>query len=164
MLIVADTTPIISLMKAGHLNLFHKMFGKVVIPQAVYRELTENPNYAEEAEEISNCNFLRVENVENQISVKILRNVTGLDQGESESIVLVDEKKADLLIIDEHKGRSVAKQMGVTFTGTVGMLLQAYDERYLSKCDVEDCISRLKESNIRISESLYKIVYEHIGK
>ena len=49
MLIVSDTTPIISLMKAELLDLLEKMFGDVYIPQAVYDELTSNPNYPVEA-------------------------------------------------------------------------------------------------------------------
>ncbi len=42
MIVVSDTTPIISLMKAGRLELLHKLFGTVYIPEAVYQELTEN--------------------------------------------------------------------------------------------------------------------------
>ena len=39
MIVVADTTPIISLMKAGQLELLQKLFGDVYIPKAVYREI-----------------------------------------------------------------------------------------------------------------------------
>lgn len=45
MLIISDTMLIISLMKAGQLSLLEKMFGSVVIPKAVYDELTVNKNF-----------------------------------------------------------------------------------------------------------------------
>lgn len=42
MIVVSDTTPIISLMKAGQLELLQKLFGVVYFPQAVYRELNSD--------------------------------------------------------------------------------------------------------------------------
>lgn len=49
MIVISDTTPIISLMKSSQLTLLQKLYGTVLIPAAVYRELTENPAYAKEA-------------------------------------------------------------------------------------------------------------------
>lgn len=40
MIVVSDTTPLISLLKIGRLDLLEKLFGNVLIPQAVYEELT----------------------------------------------------------------------------------------------------------------------------
>lgn len=162
MIVVSDTTPIISLMKVGQLELLQKLFGVVYIPEAVYRELIENEAYPEETRVVQECNFLLVENVQNEKSVIILRNFTGLDAGESEAIILADEKKSAVLLMDEHKGRQVAKKMGITITGTIGILAQAYDERLLVKEDVERCIEQLKESGIRISEKLYQKLKEHV--
>ncbi len=46
---------------------------------------------------------------------------------------MYEEKKADLLLIDEHKGRSVARKMAVEHIGTVGILMLAFDENLLTK-------------------------------
>lgn len=162
MIVVSDTTPIISLMKAGKLELLQKLFGVVYIPEAIYRELTENEAFSEEARLIQECEFLYVEEVDNGKSVAILRNFTGLDDGESEAIILADEKHSDVLLMDEHRGRQVAKKMGITITGTIGILAQAFDEGMLTKEDVEGCVERLKESGIRISEKLYHKLREHV--
>ena len=45
MIVISDTTPIISLIKIDKLFLLQKLFGKVIIPQAVYDELVSNPKY-----------------------------------------------------------------------------------------------------------------------
>jgi len=50
MIIVSDTTPIISLMKIDQLDLLEKLFKKVKIPVAVYHELTTNQKFKQEAE------------------------------------------------------------------------------------------------------------------
>ena len=113
MIVISDTTPILSLLKAGRLDLLQKLYESVIIPEAVYNELTINPLFKDEKEKIAGCPFLRVEKAENLKSVRILRDVTGLDAGESEALIIYDEKQADLLLIDEHKGRSVAKRMSV---------------------------------------------------
>lgn len=162
MLIVSDTTPLISLLKAGQIALLQRMFEKIIIPDAVYQELTRNPAYSDEAVIIKESDYICVEHVKNIESVKILRNVTGLDAGESEAIVLMDERKADLLLIDEHKGRQVAKQMGMSLTGTIGILLRSYDKGFLTDKEVEACLNILKDNKIHISKALYDLIYEHI--
>lgn len=54
MIIISDTTPIISLIKSGHLELLEKLFGEVLIPEAVYGELISNITFKEEAAQIKN--------------------------------------------------------------------------------------------------------------
>ncbi|MFQ9961348.1 MAG: DNA-binding protein [Roseburia inulinivorans] len=95
MIVVSDTTPLISLLKVGHLDLLDKYFGEVQIPQAVFDELTSNKRFALEAEEIRNCPYIRVVQIEDDKSVDIIRRVTGLDLGESEAIILTDNLHSD---------------------------------------------------------------------
>lgn len=130
MIVISDTTPILSLLKAGRLDLLQKLYESVIIPEAVYNELTINPLFIDEKEKIAECPFLRVEKAKNLKSVRILRDVTGLDAGESEALIIYDEKQADLLLIDEHKGRSVAKKMSVEYIGTLGIFMLAYDKKF----------------------------------
>lgn len=164
MIVVSDTTPVISLMKAGQLELLRQLFGVVYIPEAVYRELTDNEAFSEEVRMVQECEFLYMQKVNNGKSVAILQNFTGLDAGESEAIILADEMNSDVLLMDERRGRQVAKKLGIRITGTIGILTQAFDEGMLTKEDVEKCIERLKESGIRISEKLYQRLNMEIGK
>lgn len=77
MIVVSDTTPIISLLKAGQLELLQKLYKIILMPQAVYRELTENPVYVNEADIIKNADFLLAVTVKNIKSVNVLRAVGG---------------------------------------------------------------------------------------
>ena len=64
-MIVVSDTPIISLLKTGQLELLQKLYQTVLVPQAVYRELTENPAYINEADIIKNADYLLAVTVEN---------------------------------------------------------------------------------------------------
>ena len=49
MIVISDTTPMISLLKINRLDLLEKSFGEVLIPNAVYEELTADKRFIEEA-------------------------------------------------------------------------------------------------------------------
>ena len=133
----------------------HKLFGKICVPRAVYDELTGNINYQNEALIIQNCDFIKEVTINNYQSVSILKRATGLDLGESEAIVFSDEIKADLLLIDELKGRLVAKSMGLPIMGTLGILTLAYKEKLIDKQNIIKCIDIMKTAGRHISEKLY---------
>ena len=156
MIVVSDTTPLISLMKIGRLELAEQLFGEVQIPDAVYTELNANPQFLEEAQQIQSSSFIKRVVIDDSKSVDLLRRATGLDRGESEAIILSDTSHADLLLMDEVKGRQVAKQMGLHLMGTVGMLRVAYEEKLLSYDDIIECIGILRVNGRHISDRLFK--------
>ena len=158
MIVISDTTPIISLIKINRIDLLKKLFGEVFIPETVFKELTTNLVFKNESEIVKSATFLKTVKVKNLKSLKILQSTSGLGAGESEAIILADELKSDVLIIDERRGRKVAKNLGIAITGTAGILIQSYDEKLLSSTEVKQCLEHLKNSNIRLSDSLIQEV------
>ena len=154
MIIISDTTPVISLIKINRLDLLEELFGEVLIPDAVFRELTTNVTFKEEADIVKSSEFIKVSSIQNRKSLEILQAASGLDAGESEAIILADELKSDVLIIDERRGRKVAQNLGIAITGTIGILIQAYHEKILSEEEVKSCFEYLKNSSIRLSDTL----------
>ena len=123
------------------LDTFRRMKEKeVLIPQAVFDELTSDKRFQVEADQICQKEFIFVKRVNVPESVNILKRATGLDQGESEAIVLTDELKADILLMDEARGRNVSAQMGLSIMGTIGILMAAYVEKELTADEVRECI------------------------
>lgn len=164
MIIVADTTPLISLMKIGQLDLLEKLFGEVQIPEAVFKELIYNSNYPEESKLIRESKFIIKVSVNDTSAVELLRRSSGLDAGESEAIILSDSLNASLLLMDEVKGRQVAKQMGISLMGTLGLLLVGYKENILTKQQIVECIDIMRKSGRHISETLYQQLLAKISE
>ena len=73
MIVVSDTTPLISLLKINRLELLEKLYGFVYIPRAVFDELTVNTKYQAEADEISNAKFIECKDITNIQALKILQ-------------------------------------------------------------------------------------------
>ena len=162
MIVVSDTTPLISLLKIGRLDLLKKLFGEIFIPQAVFNELTVDERFQMEANQIKNEKFILVKTVNNLEPVGILKRAVGLDQGESEAIVLADELKADLLLMDEAKGRKVSVEMGHRIIGTIGILMAAYEEQKLTSDEVKDCIDGLQRSGRHIGQKHYMMLLNRL--
>ncbi len=163
MIVVSDTTPLISLLKIDRLDLLEKLFGSVLIPEGVFHELTENPAYSDEAEQIRSCAFIEIKSVDRN-SVSLFQKRTGLDLGESEAIILTDELNADLTLLDEQQARAVAKNIGLTIMGTVGILGTALNRGYLTPNDIRQYITVFRENQRHIDEALFRKLLDDFAR
>ena len=164
MIVVADTTPIISLLKLNRLDLLKELFKTVFIPQFVLQELTVNINYQSEAEAVLKAEFIKAQNVNDRSAVHVLMKVNMLDRGESEAIILADELGAEVLLIDERKGRKIAKQLGINLSGTLGILMKAFDRKLLNTSEVLSYLDELQRNNRQLGQKLIDQVKQHIGQ
>lgn len=162
MIVVADTTPLITLLKIGHLDILNRLYGTVHIPKAVYDELTENADFSDEAELVKNASYLKIHTDISREKVDLLQRATGLDLGESEAIVFADSQKEKVLIMDESHGRFVAQQMRIPITGVIGVLSAAYKKNILSAEQISESVHIMRLSNRFISERLYDILLDLI--
>ena len=162
MIVVSDSTPLITLMKVKRLDILKDMFGAVLIPTAVFSEVTGNDNFREEAELIKQSDYIRVVTVEDNERVTFLQRATGLDLGESEAIIYADSEKADLLLMDEIAGRRVAQNMKLPITGSLGIIVQAFRNGYISNDEAEDILDGIRSANRHISARLLKDVLDII--
>jgi predicted nucleic acid-binding protein len=78
-------------------------------------------------------------------------SLPGLDEGESEAISLAIERKIDGILIDERKGRRIAKENGLTPVGTLTLLEEAAT---VGLINFEELLAKLRSTNFRLTESL----------
>jgi len=123
MLVVADSSPLIALCRIGRINLLHELFGQLILPDAVWREVIESHPEKTGAAELISASWIERRLVKDTALVSLLRQDLGA--GESEAIVLARELNSNFLLMDERRGRAAAKRLGLTCTGLVGVLLEA---------------------------------------
>ncbi|MDR0873896.1 MAG: DUF3368 domain-containing protein [Prevotellaceae bacterium] len=150
MIIVCDTSPIVALAIINELPLLDKIFDNVLIPQTVFNELTvgDKPQaeklYVWAKDKICAATDKHLFQTYNMI----------LDAGESEAMTLYWEKNSDFLLIDERKGRKIAKYNNIKIIGTLGILLLAKQKGYIN--EIKPMLDILQTSSIRIAENLYQ--------
>lgn len=152
MIIVSDTTPISELAKVNHLDLLPQLFGQVIIPQGVFIELQEGQHPA--AILVKNLSWLKVVVVQNRQEVERLQQLSKLDLGESEAIILAEEMGAVQLLIDEKAARKVALERNLPLIGTIGVLLLAKRRGLLDS--VNKVLNKMEEQGMRVSNHLYE--------
>ena len=120
MIVISDTSAISSLFNINKLELLHQLFDKIVIPHAVYQELLALEDAEIDITLIKKANWLKVQKSTDRLLVEELSQA--LDIGESEAIALAYEIEADLLVIDEKRGREKAKAFGIKTVGLIGVV------------------------------------------
>lgn len=150
MVVISDTSIITNLIQLDQLLLLKDLFAEIVIPEKVKEELSKVEGQSRIIEDKSWITVRSITNQElyNKIDIE-------LDPGEAESIVLAIELEADVLLIDEKKGRRIAEKYGLRITGLLGMLLVAKERELLDS--VKPVLDKLiYEIGFRISPKLYQ--------
>jgi predicted nucleic acid-binding protein len=123
LIVVSDTSPVLSLARIGRLDLLRVLYQQVLIPSSVYQELKASSSQPPGQIDFDAVPWLIVATPLDRRRVEELRE--DLDLGEAEAIVLAMERRADLLLIDERRGRRVAHASGLAITGLLGVVAQA---------------------------------------
>jgi predicted nucleic acid-binding protein len=125
LIVVSDTSPILNLAIVDRLPLLRQLYGEIIIPPAVSRELLRNGIHPD-------LSWTRVVVAEDQSAVAALREE--LDPGEAEAIVIAVQLHADLLLVDEKRGRRIALDRGLEVAGLLGVLAEAKARGIITAC------------------------------
>lgn len=151
MVIVSDTTPLSNLLQINRLSLLREIYNEVLIPPAVFDELSALPAKGISILPIIDANWIKVSIPHDQVIVQGLAKE--LDIGEAEAIALAIEKSAALLLIDEKQGRLIAEKHQLSIIGTLGVLLKAKQMGLIGKVKPE--LDNLMAINFWIGQNLY---------
>lgn len=120
MIVVSDTSPVTNLLIIGRLDLLRGIFGRVIIPAAVAKELYFIDDHRRALEDLD---WIEIVELKDKSLLDSLTQT--LDAGEAEAIALSIELSADVVLIDELEGRREARRRGLEVTGLIGVLVEA---------------------------------------
>jgi predicted nucleic acid-binding protein len=150
--VVADTSPINYLVAIGRIDVLPALYGQVIIPLAVLRELQSPRAPVAIRKWISSPPAWLV----TQEVIASFPGADDLDSGERDAIQLALDLGAQVLI-DERDGQRVAEHQGLKTTGTIG-ILEAADATALLQFD--EAFNALLLTSFRISRRLIQQVQQ----
>jgi predicted nucleic acid-binding protein len=157
MKIVSNASPLIALSLIEKLYLLKELWGEIIIPEAVYKEVVIQGKGKPGALLVENAiknRWIKVIQVKEENPVKFLMSI--LDYGEAEAIVLAQEIQADLVILDNREPRLFAHQVGLKVIGTIGVILKAYEKQIIEN-PLEE-IYKLKNYGFYIGDKLLNYI------
>ncbi|PZN72379.1 MAG: DUF3368 domain-containing protein [Candidatus Methylumidiphilus alinenensis] len=157
MILVADCSALIALSVCESLDLLQRLFDVVVVPETVFHEATWPDK--KEAQTLKRFLQGKVRNVDLQDYVFL---DAFADVGETEAMVLYKQISADKLLIDDRRGRKVARINHINIIGSLGVLLAAKQKGLI--IEVLPLLRKLEYSDIHLSPQLIATVLNLAGE
>jgi len=155
--VVSDASVLINLARIGELDLLRQLYGAVLIPKAVWREVVVEGAGQPGAGQVEAASWIETHSVVNAPLVRALQQ--DLDAGEAEAIALALEMEADLLLMDERLGRETARHLGLRYVGLIGVLITAKRKGLIDT--VKPYLDELREvAGFYVSDALYARVLQ----
>lgn len=146
-IVVADNSPLDVLLRLGHAQLLPLLFGRVIIPSQVEQELL-SPHTPDITRQLilTPPEWLEIQ------TPSYVETIPRLHAGEEAAISLALELKADLLLIDDERGRREATKRGLAITGVIGILESSARRGWLN---LRQTFARLEyETDFRIDPQI----------
>jgi predicted nucleic acid-binding protein len=169
MIAVINASPLFFLGKIGALDLLPQLFDEIVTTERVKVEvLGKEPAPEKIMLDQAFNTWLQIKKAHNPPLEKRLAEFA-IQQGEITILVLAFEflktRKQPITIIDDRAAREIARTMGLTVTGTIGIILRSVVEGCISKSEAKRFLNKLsQETDFRMSVSLYTRLLSEIKK
>ncbi|HDZ85430.1 MAG TPA: DUF3368 domain-containing protein [Candidatus Moranbacteria bacterium] len=157
MIAVFDSSPWIFLSKLGIIEPAISLFSKNIVPYSVKEEIVGRNDEATSAlERLHGTGSVEILNAKSSRFVNALRRKLG--KGESEAIVVALGIDADYVILDDHVARSIARQLGLSVKGTLGIIRKLIELGEFTY-DLKDLYKTLRNMGFWVKEDLFWDIY-----
>ena len=148
-IIISDTSCLIILNKIGELDLLRQLYNTVTITQDILLE------YGEQLPD-----WIEVQQANDQYRQQLLE--MQIDKGEASAIALALETADNIVILDDWKARKLAERLGISVTGTLGVIIKAKNNGLIPS--IKPYLDKIRETNFRISEELEQIALKEANE
>lgn len=128
-MIVSNSSVLIALSVIDQLPVLQKMWTRVSVPAAVWKEVVVTGKGEPGANAVENARWIDVQEVQNTLLAHALQE--SLDRGEAEAIVLALEQHSSTILLDEKPARERATYFGLRPLGTLGILIWGTQNGYI---------------------------------
>jgi predicted nucleic acid-binding protein len=149
-IVVSNSTPLITLAKVGYFDLLQKLFIEIVISEEVWNEVVVRGAGLAGSSETSQAGWIKVSSVANSALIKEWRDAYNLGAGELSTILLARDLTASLALIDERRARRLAATQGLAVSGSIAVLESGYRKKYVN--DLRTTYQGLLAANIWIDQ------------
>ncbi|HEX3881165.1 MAG TPA: DUF3368 domain-containing protein [Stellaceae bacterium] len=151
MLVVSDAGPLHYLILTGDIVLLPGLFERLSVPRIVIEELSSSEAPAPVRAWVAECpSWLDVRDAPDPENIAATR--PRIDAGERAVIALSLAIGADLVLMDDRAGVTVARRHGLVATGTLGVLDLAARRGTI---DLEQALGRLKTTSFYYRQGLF---------
>ena len=158
--IVCNAGPLIALAGIGQVGLLGELFGEVLVPVEVQAEVEAGGSGGVGASLFQEQTWLRVTHLEQTVDPLL---VSLLDQGEAATISLALQTKAALVLMDEVKGRRVARDVfGLAVVGTGRLLVEAKRARLIA--EVRPLLTKMRSNGYWMADKIIAEVLRQAGE
>lgn len=158
--VIVNSTPLIALCHVNQLGLLKDLYEEIMIPTAVYKEISAKKGSVCSVEVEKSLDWIHIEPIKNEMAKAMYK--TQLHEGEVEVMILAKESEAELVIIDDLNAKKHAKYLGLSVTGTLGVLIKAKQKGLIPK--IKPILTDMLQKNIYIKESLVKMCLKQVGE
>ncbi len=155
--VVINASPLIVLFKSGQAELLPKLFNEILIPQAVWEEVTASKNDIA-SQQLPNVSWAT------SIQVAVHPSIATWDLGAGESTVLSFslENPGYRAMIDDAAARRCARALGIATLGTGGALVLAKRRGLIES--VGDRLQLLQDAGLWLSEDVINLLKQQAGE
>ena len=157
---VVDASPLIALANVDGLGWLRKLYGKAAITRAVRSEVLTGLGRPGEAEIAAAIRTRQLIVIAKEPSTPPL---PGLGDGEASTLrsALAYGSRA-LVIVDDLSARRGAERLGLAYTGTAGVIVDAKRRKLIKAA--RPVLERIRERGFRIANALLEAVLEELGE
>lgn len=162
--VVSNAGPLMVFAKLNLMHLMKNLYGGVGFPYSVYKEVVVKGMKRGFPDAHTLHLFLTQNQWEPTKVVELTADLKSapLDRGEKDVIGLALLNKA-VLLMDEERGRRIARQKGLTVRGSLGILIEAYRKRLISEEQLRFHFEQISErKDIWISPRLCSRLLERL--
>lgn len=162
--VVSDASPLVHLAAIRRFELLKLLYSELFVPRAVWEEVTVagkgRPGSAELSQSTNEGWIRLMVPTPASMAREELRN---LDAGEAEALALALDLRAEIVLLDELRGRAAARQLGLRAIGTLGVLIEAKRRGLVSSFRAE--LERLgRDSQMQLSEEIKHLAIRMAGE